>query len=99
MSLPGRIFGDPSLLEASLGMQTLQDPQLVKDMKTLGMPPEEAAEIILDGVQNDRWRILIGTDTESLDALVRASPDTAYDEDFVERWRKANADLMERKDR
>ena len=71
----------------------------IQDMKTLGMPPEEAAEIILDGVQNDRWRILIGTDTESLDALVRASPDTAYDEDFVERWRKANAELMERKDR
>jgi len=67
--------------------------QEVLDMKALGMPPEDAARIILDGVRADRWRILIGTDTESLDALVRASPETAYDPDFVERWRAANQAL------
>lgn len=68
--------------------------QEIADMKTLGMPPEEAAQIILDGVLAGRWRILIGSDTASLDALVRASPETAYDPDFVERWRAANAALQ-----
>lgn len=67
--------------------------QEVLDMQALGMPPEEAARIIIDGVRADRWRILIGTDTESLDALVRASPESAYDPDFVERWRAANEAL------
>ena len=68
--------------------------QEIRDMMALGMAPEEAAEAILDGVRDERWRILIGTDTVSLDALVRASPDTAYDPDFVERWRAANAELQ-----
>jgi hypothetical protein len=70
--------------------------QEILDMKALGMPAEEAADVILDGVRNERWRILIGTDTESLDTLVRESPETAYDEDFVERWRTANALLMKK---
>lgn len=67
----------------------------IGDMKQLGMPPEEAARIILNGVREDRWRILIGTDTKSLDALVRESPETAYDPDFVERWRAANSMLLD----
>lgn len=65
----------------------------IEDMQTLGMPPEEAARLILEGVRAERWRILVGTDTESLDALVRASPESAYDPDFVARWRQANAAL------
>ena len=55
----------------------------------------QAAAMILDGVRNDQWRILIGTDTISLDDLVRRSPETAYDPDFVERWREANRQLVE----
>ena len=77
-----RILGKPAPAE-----------QEVQDMKALGMAPEEAARIILDGVRADRWRILLGTDTESLDRLVRESPETAYDPDFVGRWRQANEAL------
>ena len=62
----------------------------ISDMRSLGMAPEQAAEIVLEGVKNNRWRILIGTDTLSLDALVRESPESAYDPDFVLRWREAN---------
>src|SRR5206468_3610368 len=42
----------------------------------------EAAKIILDGVKADRWRILVGEDAHKIDALVRASPERAYDLDF-----------------
>ena len=44
----------------------------------------EAAKIILDGVKAERWRILVGDDAHKLDALVRQSPERAYDLDFFE---------------
>jgi len=44
----------------------------------------EAARIILDGVRNERWRILVGRDAEQLDARVRANPERAYEPDFFE---------------
>jgi NAD(P)-dependent dehydrogenase (short-subunit alcohol dehydrogenase family) len=42
----------------------------------------QAAAIILDGVRQDRWRILVGEDAEILDAEVRADPEHAYDVAF-----------------
>jgi NAD(P)-dependent dehydrogenase (short-subunit alcohol dehydrogenase family) len=42
----------------------------------------EAATIILDGVRNERWRILVGEDAEVLDRLVREQPETAYELPF-----------------
>jgi len=39
----------------------------------------QAATIILDGVRNDRWRLLIGDDADRLDEAVRADPVAAYD--------------------
>ncbi|MDK1023256.1 MAG: SDR family NAD(P)-dependent oxidoreductase [Gammaproteobacteria bacterium] len=44
-----------------------------------------AATVILDGVRNEQWRILIGDDARALDELVRDDPETAYDESFMER--------------
>jgi hypothetical protein len=38
----------------------------------------EAATIILDGVRNDEWRILVGDDARALDDAVRADPLAAY---------------------
>jgi NAD(P)-dependent dehydrogenase (short-subunit alcohol dehydrogenase family) len=43
-----------------------------------------AATIILDGVRNDAWRILVGEDALVLDRLVRQSPELAYEGAFVE---------------
>jgi NAD(P)-dependent dehydrogenase (short-subunit alcohol dehydrogenase family) len=45
-----------------------------------------AAAIILDGVRNDRWRILVGADAERLDAMVRSAPGDAYEPGFFERF-------------
>ena len=45
----------------------------------------QAAKIILDGVRAKRWRILVGHDAQVLDRLVRASPEDAYGEAFMEK--------------
>jgi NAD(P)-dependent dehydrogenase (short-subunit alcohol dehydrogenase family) len=42
----------------------------------------QAAKIILDGVKQDQWRILVGDDAHHLDQRVRATPERAYDVEF-----------------
>ncbi len=42
--------------------------------KLLKMPPEDAAETILKGVEGDRGRVLVGNDAKLVDLLVRAVP-------------------------
>jgi NAD(P)-dependent dehydrogenase (short-subunit alcohol dehydrogenase family) len=49
----------------------------------------EAATIILDGVRQRRWRILVGDDAEKLDVAVREAPVDAYEPEFFERVRAA----------
>ena len=51
----------------------------------------EAAKVILDGVREERWRILIGEDARVLDELVRANPEEAYEESFMEKLRAKTA--------
>ncbi len=48
-----------------------------------------AATIILDGVRSGAWRILVGKDAATLDAVVRAKPEIAYD--YAELGRMATA--------
>ena len=43
----------------------------------------QAAEIILNGVKEKKWRILVGDDAKNLDKKVRENPEKAYDSDFV----------------
>ena len=47
--------------------------------------PAQAAEIILQGVKDENWRILVGRDAEALDEAVRESPLEAYDLNFSAR--------------
>ena len=51
------------------------------------MTAAEAATIILDGVREERWRILVGEDAHVMDRLVREKPEEAYEESFMERLR------------
>jgi hypothetical protein len=46
-----------------------------------------AATIILDGIRQDAWRILVGEDAKTLDRMVRAAPEEAYELAFVEKLR------------
>lgn len=50
------------------------------------MSAAEAAKVILDGVRAERWRILVGSDAELLDRLVRETPEEAYEMSFFERF-------------
>ena len=45
-----------------------------------------AASIILEGVKAGRWRILVGADAHELDAMVRQTPEEAYDPGFFEEF-------------
>lgn len=49
----------------------------------------QAANIILDGVREGRWRILVGDDAHVLDHLVREAPEEAYEESFIHKIRDA----------
>ncbi|MBC8461728.1 MAG: short-chain dehydrogenase, partial [Deltaproteobacteria bacterium] len=50
-----------------------------------GLTPAQGADIILQGVKNEQWRILVGKDAEALDRAVRKFPLKTYDLDFSER--------------
>ena len=45
----------------------------------------EAADIILNAVRDERWRVLVGDDAVRLDALVREFPEEAYEQSFLEK--------------
>ena len=49
------------------------------------MTAAAAASVILDGVREKRWRILVGDDAYVLDRLVRENPEEAYEASFFER--------------
>jgi NAD(P)-dependent dehydrogenase (short-subunit alcohol dehydrogenase family) len=55
------------------------------------MSATEAATVILDGVQANEWRILVGTDAVLLDAMVRETPEEAYEPSFMTRVREHGA--------
>ncbi|MDE0802585.1 MAG: SDR family NAD(P)-dependent oxidoreductase [Acidimicrobiales bacterium] len=50
---------------------------------------EQAAGVILDGVRDGRWRILVGEDAHILDQLVRETPEEVYEASFTARQRAA----------
>ena len=47
----------------------------------------DAATVILDGVRNDEWRILVGEDAVVLDELVREFAHEAYEPSFMDKVR------------
>ncbi|MFT7689210.1 MAG: NAD(P)-dependent dehydrogenase (short-subunit alcohol dehydrogenase family) [Candidatus Azotimanducaceae bacterium] len=51
------------------------------------MTAKEAAAMMLQGVREARWRILLGKDAVVLDKLVRAAPEEAYEASFMEKLR------------
>lgn len=83
----------------SMGMPTdsMTDEQIQQMMREMARQFEEnapttaaqAATIILNGVRNEQWRILIGKDAETMDQLVREAPEQAYEQVFIDRLRAA----------
>ncbi|WP_299322945.1 SDR family oxidoreductase [Parasphingopyxis sp.] len=58
--------------------------QRMVDFRDNGMEPAEAAKIILDGVREEEWRILVGDDAKMLDAATRTDPKYVLTREFVE---------------
>lgn len=51
----------------------------------------EAAAMMLKGVREKRWRILLGEDAHILDEMVRQDPEQAYTEEFAIKYRDRTA--------
>jgi NAD(P)-dependent dehydrogenase (short-subunit alcohol dehydrogenase family) len=53
--------------------------QHLKDMKGLPkmLAPAKAAQIIIDGIEHDRYRVLVGSDSRFMDTLYRLNPQRA----------------------
>jgi len=72
-------------------VMNMSDDQIRQSMHERGiafrdnapMSASQAATVILDGVREKRWRILVGDDAHRLDARVRANPEDVYDLDFT----------------
>lgn len=56
--------------------------QAVNFVKNAPMTADEAATIILDGIVQEKWRILVGKDAEKIDRMVRDRPEEAYGSEF-----------------
>ena len=82
------------------GMDTtnMSDDEIRAIIKMLGegfrdnapVSSEQAATIILDGVRQDQWRILVGDDAQKLDLFVRGNPEDAYDESAIQKMQAAD---------
>jgi NAD(P)-dependent dehydrogenase (short-subunit alcohol dehydrogenase family) len=101
MTAPGE-GGDPVKIRAMLERRglpvgNLPDHQIQEIVRQMGeyfrtnapMSAGEAATVILDGVREGRWRILVGEDAHELDQRVRAEPEEAYETDFLESLQEA----------
>jgi NAD(P)-dependent dehydrogenase (short-subunit alcohol dehydrogenase family) len=76
-----------SLQQTGVPLDGVTDEQLRAGLKMMGdgfrdgapLSAEGAATVILDGVRNDAWRILVGDDAHALDAAIRSNPEATYD--------------------
>ena len=82
-----------AMVDAGLPVGNESDEHIRAALKARGeafrdqapMTAAAAANVILEGVRANRWRILVGEDAQALDEHVRADPEAAYDEDFMQR--------------
>lgn len=78
------------LTAAGLPLDGVTDDDLRKGMQMMAerfrdsapTTAAQAATIILDGVRENRWRILVGDDAHVLDANVRSEPERVYEPEF-----------------
>jgi NAD(P)-dependent dehydrogenase (short-subunit alcohol dehydrogenase family) len=78
-----RMFPDSTFTDEQIvAMAAEQARRFLEDAPTSAA---EAAKIILDGVRQARWRILVGEDAHVMDRLVREDPEQAYEPEFFQR--------------
>lgn len=59
------------------GVMTPQERSSVDSSKMKMTAPEEAARVILDGIEKNKYRVLIGSDARMLDFFTRIAPEKA----------------------
>lgn len=91
MRIQGGVQKEITSLLASQGIDpaSMSEDQIIEIANagfrdTAPMSSAEAAKVILDGVKAGQWRILVGKDAEALDQAVRAHPEQAYTQAFLE---------------
>jgi len=86
--MPGHI-GTGIALNSALVHSNELDPETAERgnafRNSAPMTADEAATVILDGVREQRWRILVGEDAHALDMAVREAPEEAYEPEFLAR--------------
>ena len=81
----------PMLTSMKIPHENMSDEQLRSTLqgildrfeKNAPLSAAQAATIILQGVQEKRWRILVGDDARILDQLAREHPDELYEPEFL----------------
>ena len=63
-------------------IQAIAAEQHRRFLEDAPMTAAQAAAVILAGVKAERWRILVGDDAATMDAMVRADPEAAYTPEF-----------------
>lgn len=56
---------------------TLQAPDEAQQQSMEPLAPEKAAQMIIDGMENNAYRVLVGSDARLMDLLYRVSPERA----------------------
>lgn len=74
--LPGAVATNIST-NSGVSMQALADPQKLEKAQRRTLPAAKAATIILDGMEKDQFRVLVGSDAKLLDRLYRLHPKRA----------------------
>jgi len=85
-----------AMAQRGLPLDAISDDQLRAGMQQMAedfrdkapLSAAGAATIILDGVREGRWRILVGEDARELDRMVRAAPERAYEPEFMDELRR-----------
>jgi NAD(P)-dependent dehydrogenase (short-subunit alcohol dehydrogenase family) len=86
--LSGQYLEEHPELKEALAPRLADGEAKVKMMEAfLATPAEEAARVIIKGIKNNSWRILIGEDAKGLDELQRTQPE-GYPEVLAQIWPK-----------
>ena len=96
----GASFGASSVLRMlGLDAAAMSEDEVAAVLKDMGenfrdnapTTAAQAATVILDGVKAEAWRILVGQDAHTLDEMVRAAPENAYEPGFIAEWTEARS--------
>jgi NAD(P)-dependent dehydrogenase (short-subunit alcohol dehydrogenase family) len=91
MTNSGKVLGFDPAASGNTALAAKVEQRSAAFIENAPTSAAEAATIILDGVRQGKWRILVGEDAETLDVMVRDNPLDAYEPEFVDRLHESGA--------